>query len=151
LRLTLERVVADRAPVDAVPAPGPAVPESRGVVLVVDDSDVNQLVAAGLLAHLGYTAEVAEDGREAVELFDRRAYDAILMDVQMPVMDGYDATREIRLLEKGLRRTPIIAMTATVTDGERERCLAAGMDDYLAKPIQKDVVSAMLERWVPAG
>jgi len=70
--------------------------------------------------------------------------------VQMPVMDGYDATRQIRLLEGVGRRTPIIAMTATVTDGERERCLAAGMDDYLAKPIQKDDLLAMLERWVPA-
>jgi CheY-like chemotaxis protein len=151
LRLTLERVIADRAPLDAGTAPGPELPDSRGVVLVVDDSDVNQLVAAGLLAHLGYTAEVAEDGRQAVERFEQCAYDAILMDVQMPVLDGYDATREIRRLEKGLRRTPIIAMTATVTEGERERCLEAGMDDYLPKPIQKDAVSAMLERWVPAS
>ncbi|MGY2873923.1 two-component system, sensor histidine kinase and response regulator [Marmoricola sp. URHA0025 HA25] len=150
LRRTLERVVADRAPDEPVAVPDPTSVGSRGTVLVVDDGEVNQLVAAGLLTHLGYTPEMAGDGRQAVELLGRRSFDAILMDVQMPVMDGYDATREIRRLEGGGRRTPIIAMTATVTDGERERCLAAGMDDYLAKPIEKKVVLAMLERWVPA-
>jgi len=148
LRLTLERVVGERAAVQPAEA-DPVSTASRGVVLVVDDSEVNQLVAAGLLEFLGYTTEVVDDGRQAVEAFDRRRFDAILMDVQMPVLDGYDATREIRRLENGVRRTPIIAMTATVTDGERERCLEAGMDDYLAKPIQKDAVLAMLERWVP--
>ena len=166
LRLTLERVVGERIPArpavaDALADPIAGAPAdltagplssatttaaSRGVVL---DSEVNQLVAAGLLEFLGYTTEVVDDGRQAVEAFERRPFDAILMDVQMPVLDGYDATREIRRLENGVRRTPIIAMTATVTDGERERCLEAGMDDYLAKPIQKEAVLAMLERWVP--
>jgi two-component system sensor histidine kinase/response regulator len=150
LRLTLERVVADSAPVEPVAASDPTSTETRGVVLVVDDSEVNQLVAEGLLTHLGYETEVAEDGRQAIEVFGQRPFDAILMDVQMPVMDGYEATQEIRRLEAGGRRTPIIAMTATVTDGERERCLAAGMDDYLSKPIQKDAVLAMMDRWVPA-
>jgi two-component system, sensor histidine kinase and response regulator len=147
LRLTLERVVGERTPAQPLEA-DPVSTTSRGVVLVVDDSEVNQLVAAGLLEFLGYTTEVVDDGRQAVEAFGSRPFDAILMDVQMPVLDGYDATREIRRLENGVRRTPIIAMTATVTDGERERCLEAGMDDYLAKPIQKDAVLAMLERWV---
>ena len=150
MRLTLERVVADRAPVEPAATPDPTGTESRGVVLVVDDSEVNQLVAVGLLSHLGYAAEVVEDGRQAVEVVNHRPFDAILMDVQMPVMDGYQATQEIRRRENGGRRTPIIAMTAAVGDGERERCLAAGMDDYLAKPIQKNAVLAILQRWVRA-
>jgi signal transduction histidine kinase/CheY-like chemotaxis protein len=150
MRLTLEQVVGVQAPDEPAVVPEPVTGESRGVVLVVDDSEVNQLVAAGLLTHLGYTPEVVEDGRQAVELAGRRAFDLILMDVQMPELDGYEATREIRRREAAGRRTPIVAMTATVTDGERERCLAAGMDDYLAKPMQKADVLAMLERWVPA-
>jgi signal transduction histidine kinase/CheY-like chemotaxis protein len=151
MRLTLEGVVGHQVPDEPAAAPDPVSGESRGVVLVVDDSDVNQLVAAGLLAHLGYTAEVVADGRQAVEIAGRQVFDLILMDVQMPEMDGYEATREIRRQEKTGQRTPIVAMTATVTDGERERCLAAGMDDYLAKPMQKADVLAVLERWVPAG
>jgi len=147
MRQTLEGVVAVKAPVPTVPDPVPG--GRRGTVLVVDDGEVNQLVAAGMLAHLGYTAEVAEDGRQAVGAVGRQVFDAILMDVQMPDMDGYEATQAIRRLEDGGRRTPIIAMTATATDGERDRCREAGMDDYLAKPIQKDALSAMLERWVP--
>jgi len=150
LRRTLERVLGDRGAVEQPLVEEQAAAGSRGVVLVVDDGDVNQLVAEGMLTHLGYSTEIAEDGEQAIEAVGQRAFDAILMDVQMPVMDGYDATRQIRLLEGVGRRTPIIAMTATVTDGERERCLAAGMDDYLAKPIQKDDLLAMLERWVPA-
>jgi CheY-like chemotaxis protein len=151
MRLTLEGVVGHQVPDEPAAAPDPVSGESRGVVLVVDDSDVNQLVAAGLLAHLGYTAEVVADGRQAVEIAGRQVFDLILMDVQMPEMDGYEATREIRRNEKAGQRTPIVAMTATVTDGERERCVAAGMDDYLAKPMQKADVLAVLERWVPAG
>jgi two-component system sensor histidine kinase/response regulator len=148
LRSALERVVTDRAPAEPVEVPDVATNGSRGLVLVVDDSEVNQLVAVGMLSHLGYGFEVAEDGYQAVDAMRRRTFDAVLMDVQMPVMDGYRATREIRDLEDGGRRTPIIAMTATATDGERERCLAAGMDDYLAKPIQKKSILTMLERWV---
>jgi two-component system, sensor histidine kinase and response regulator len=150
LRAALEGVVADRAPAEPVAAPDVGTDGSRGLVLVVDDSEVNQLVAVGMLTHLGFGTEVAEDGHQAVDAVRRHSFDAILMDVQMPVMDGYRATQEIRRVEDGGRRTPIIAMTATVTDGERERCLASGMDDYLAKPIQKSAVLAMLERWVPA-
>jgi two-component system, sensor histidine kinase and response regulator len=150
MRVTLERLVADRVPVETITDVEPAGAASRGLVLVVEDSDVNQLVAAGMLAYLGYEVEVVDDGRQAVDLVVGSHFAAVLMDVQMPVLDGYDATREIRRLEGGGGRTPIIAMTATVTDGERERCLAAGMDDYLAKPIDKAALGAMLERWVPA-
>jgi CheY-like chemotaxis protein len=150
LQQTLDRVVADRLSDESVAEPEAADPGSRGVVLVVDDSEVNQLVAMGMLSHLGYTAEVAEDGREALALLEHRQFDAILMDVQMPEMDGYEATQAIRRVEAGRRRTPIIAMTASVTDGERERCRSAGMDDYLGKPMERKDVLAVLERWVSA-
>jgi CheY-like chemotaxis protein len=150
MQQTLDRVVADRASTESVAEPEAVDARSHGVVLVVDDSEVNQLVAMGMLSYLGYTAEIAEDGRQALALLEHRQFDAILMDVQMPVMDGYEATQEIRRLEVGGRRTPIIAMTASVTDGERQRCKAAGMDDYLGKPMDRKDVLAVLERWVPA-
>ena len=148
LRVTLERVVGDQEP--AAPAtPQEAVAVStRGRVLVVDDVEVNQLVAVGMLAHLGYDAEVADDGQAAVDAVRDRAFDAILMDVQMPGMDGYVATREIREMEGGDRRTPIIAMTATVSAEERARCLASGMDDYLSKPVRRVDVATALSTWV---
>jgi CheY-like chemotaxis protein len=151
LQQTLDRVLADRASGQSVAEPEAADAAARGVVLVVDDSEVNQLVAMGMLSFLGYAAEIAEDGRQALTLLEQRQFDAILMDVQMPEMDGYEATQEIRRLEAGGRRTPIIAMTASVTDGERERCRAAGMDDYLGKPMERNDVLAVLERWVPAS
>ncbi|WP_298520285.1 response regulator [uncultured Nocardioides sp.] len=150
LRGTLERVVSARSPEPpSEPEPADAV-ASKGTVLVVDDGEVNQIVAVGMLRHLGYAAEVAEDGHQAIEAVRRRRYDAILMDVQMPGMDGYDSTREIRRLEGDGARTPIIAMTASVTEGEIERCLAAGMDDYQAKPVQKAAIAEVLNRWVLA-
>jgi CheY-like chemotaxis protein len=148
LRGTLERVVSTRVPEQPVAA-RPAEPvTSKGVVLVVDDGEVNQIVAVGMLRHLGYAAEVADDGEQALDAVRRRRYDAILMDVQMPGMDGYDATREIRRLEAAGSRTPIIAMTASATEGEIERCLDAGMDDYQSKPVQKAAVAEVLDRWV---
>ena len=101
---------------------------------MVEDNPVNQMVATGLLAALGYTSEVAPDGLAAIEAVRERDFDAVLMDVQMPHMDGYTATRHIRATETG-QRLPIIAMTAAAVEGERERCLAAGMDDYLTKPV----------------
>jgi two-component system sensor histidine kinase/response regulator len=150
LQCTLERVVSERLPDQPVaPAPDRTVPP-KGTVLVVDDGEVNQLVAVGMLRHLGYATEVAEDGQQALDAVRRRPFDAILMDVQMPGMDGYEATREIRRLEVGGVRTPIIAMTASVTEGELERCLEAGMDDYQSKPVQKAAVAEVLARWVPA-
>jgi two-component system sensor histidine kinase/response regulator len=148
LRSTLERAVSARVPEQpAAAVTAPAEP-AKGTVLVVDDGEVNQIVAVGMLRHLGYAAEVAEDGHQAVDAVRRRRFDAILMDVQMPGMDGYEATREIRRLEADGLRTPIIAMTASATEGERERCLEAGMDDYQAKPVQKAAVAEVLARWV---
>jgi CheY-like chemotaxis protein len=125
-------------------------PGSRGHVLVVEDNHVNQLVAAGILEYLGYTTEVAGNGLEALTSLARTHFAAVLMDCQMPEMDGYAATREIRRIEGRGPRLPIIAMTAGVSEGERERCLVAGMDDYVVKPVSPEELDAALVRWLPA-
>jgi CheY-like chemotaxis protein len=111
---------------------------------------VNQLVALGILETLGYAADTADDGVEAVERWRYGSYAAVLMDVQMPRMDGYAATRAIRELEEEHEhdRIPVIAMTAAAVEGEREKCLAAGMDDFLTKPVNPDALGAMLRRWL---
>ena len=117
------------------------------LVLVVDDNAVNQKVAVGMLTRLGYRADVAAGGAAAVEAVGRSRYDAVLMDCEMPVIDGFAATREIRQQESAYRRTPLIAMTAAAMIGDRERCLAAGMDDYVPKPIRIDELAQVLARW----
>jgi CheY-like chemotaxis protein/HPt (histidine-containing phosphotransfer) domain-containing protein len=114
----------------------------------VEDNHVNQMVAVGMLEHLGYTAEVAGNGLEALAALDRRPFAAVIMDCRMPEMDGYDATRAIRAREDGRGRIPVIAMTASAVKGERERCLAAGMDDFVSKPVHAQSLAAILERWV---
>ncbi len=116
-------------------------------VLVVEDNAVNQLVADWALKRLGYTIDVATDAAKALEAVERQRYDVILMDIQMPGMDGYKAAAAIRARERGRPRTPIIAMTGSVGPGDRERCLAAGMDDYLSKPIDLGQLSATVEHW----
>jgi CheY-like chemotaxis protein/HPt (histidine-containing phosphotransfer) domain-containing protein len=120
-------------------------------VLVVEDNQVNQLVATGILENLGCTADVAQDGVEAVALLTRpHEYAAVLMDCRMPRLDGFDATRAVRAQEPEGRRVPIIAMTASVLEGERERCLAAGMDDFLTKPVAPADLERVVRRWAPA-
>jgi PAS domain S-box-containing protein len=128
----------------AVRPPGPAAD-----VLVVEDTPVNQTVAAIMLEKCGYAPHVARNGREALEKLSQRSYVAVLMDGQMPELDGYDTTREIRRRERGGPRMPIIAMTASSMEGERDRCLEAGMDDFLAKPLRNQALRAVLARWVP--
>jgi CheY-like chemotaxis protein/HPt (histidine-containing phosphotransfer) domain-containing protein len=128
----------------------------QGTVLVVEDHPVNQLVARRFLERLGCEVVVVEDGKRAVALCTQREFALVLMDVQMPVMDGLTATREIRKREGGGRRTPIIALTASVMTGEVERCLNAGMDGVLTKPLEpsrlRTVVAQYLQtaRTVPA-
>jgi CheY-like chemotaxis protein/HPt (histidine-containing phosphotransfer) domain-containing protein len=120
-------------------------------VLVVDDNSVNQKVAARMLAKLGCTVEVAAHGREALEMVMQTPYAVVFMDCMMPEMDGYEATGAIRKLDGPAARTPIIAMTANAMQGDRERCLAAGMDDYLSKPVQPELLRQALERWGARG
>jgi PAS domain S-box-containing protein len=119
----------------------------RGLILLAEDNDINQMVAVDTLAMLGYRADLARNGIEAVRLAQTRLYHAILMDCQMPKMDGFEATRELRRQEGPDRHVPIIALTAGALTEDRQRCLDAGMDDYLAKPIDPDDLRAALERW----
>ena len=124
-------------------------PDERGVVLLVEDNTMNQLVATRMLAKLGYRNDVANNGREAIDAITVGAYDAVLMDCQMPEMDGYEATRQLRRAEAGTdRHLPVIAMTAAAMTGDREACLEAGMDDYITKPVSVDAISEVLERWI---
>jgi CheY-like chemotaxis protein len=126
-------------------------PPSQGTwrVLLAEDNPVNQRVTALMLQRMGCHADVVGNGFEACDAMRQVSYDLVLMDCQMPDMDGYACTRAIRALEGSLRRTPIIALTANALKGEREQCLSAGMDDYLSKPITPDALSAALERWLP--
>lgn len=137
----------------------PAAPEAgtisagRGRVLVVDDSEINQLVAEGMLRRLGFDVVAVDDGRAALELLEGAQVVAVLMDVHMPVLDGYRATRELREREaaRGLPRLPVIATTAGAVDGDRERALEAGMDDYVPKPLTLTELGAALDRCVPVA
>ena len=120
-------------------------------VLVAEDNHINQRIAVKMLNSLGYLPDVAANGREAVESVLRKQYDAILMDCQMPEMDGFEATAEIRKLESEKTRVPIIALTANAMSGDRDRCLDAGMDDYLSKPIDLQQLGEILQRWTEAA
>ena len=124
-------------------------PHNGARILVAEDSLVNQAVARGLLVSLGYTVDMVDNGLEAIEATERTAYHAILMDCQMPKMDGYEAVRTIRAREGGRARVPIIALTADVLADARTKSLAAGMDDYLTKPITAEALAAVLDRLVP--
>ncbi len=131
-------------------APGRPAGVARARILVVEDNSVNQKVVTAMLRSLGYEAELAANGLEAVEACAKGDFDAILMDCQMPEMDGFRATAFIRQREGSERRTPIIALTASVMAEDRAHCLAAGMDDYLGKPVHVEALDATLRRWVGA-
>jgi CheY-like chemotaxis protein/HPt (histidine-containing phosphotransfer) domain-containing protein len=140
--LTMEQLIIPE------PAAEPKFADAR--VLLVEDNAVNQEVARRMLSTMGLRAQVAENGVEAVERIQRESFDLVLMDCQMPLMDGYEATEAIRRWEQETHRErlAIVAMTANAMQGDRERCLAAGMDDYVAKPIKRAVLSAALARWL---
>ena len=125
-------------------------PQKGARVLVAEDNEVNQKVAVRFLEKLSYRVELADNGREAVDACARTHYDAVLMDGQMPTLDGFEATRRIREDEGDERHTPIIAMTASAMKGDRERCLEAGMDDYVSKPVTPESLEAVLKRWIKA-
>ncbi|HTJ75802.1 MAG TPA: response regulator [Acidimicrobiales bacterium] len=138
-------------PVVAAAAPVGPGGDDRGRILVVEDNTTNQMVATGQLAKLGFRPEVVSNGRQAVEAVARNEYLAVLMDCNMPVMDGYEATLAIRAAEGDGRRVPIVAMTAGAMVGDRDRCLAVGMDDYVSKPVQLAELDRALSRWSTAG
>lgn len=147
LHEAISGVLLEQSAAPSVPAMA-AARSSRGRILVVEDSEVNQLVAVGILESLGYDATVAEHGLAALDVLRTEPFDAVLMDCLMPTMDGYQATAEIRRLGLGGADLPVIAMTASVVAGDRERCLAAGMNDYVTKPATRAEVGAVLERWL---
>jgi CheY-like chemotaxis protein/HPt (histidine-containing phosphotransfer) domain-containing protein len=123
---------------------------TRNRILLAEDNLVNQKVASRLLEKLDYRTEIVGDGRAAIAAWKNGNFDLILMDCQMPVMDGYEATREIRKLEEGKRHIPIVALTAHAMKGDEEKCRAAGMDEYLTKPIDRTRLEACLEQLLPS-
>jgi CheY-like chemotaxis protein/two-component sensor histidine kinase len=140
------------------PAPAPPVveltvpsPASRGRVLIAEDNAVNQRVARLQVAHCGFDSDVVANGEEALDALSRMNYAVVLMDCQMPGMDGYAATRELRRRENGARHLPVIALTANAFATDREACLEAGMDDHLSKPVSLRSLAAALDRWSAAG
>ena len=151
-KLWTEGAAAPAAKGPEAPAPG-APPVTPARILIVEDNATNQVLARRMVEKLGHRAEVAANGREALEALFRVAYDLVLMDCQMPEMDGYEATIELRKREQSSpsrRHLPVVAMTANAVDGEREHCAAAGMDDYLAKPVKFSDLAAMIQRWLPS-
>jgi signal transduction histidine kinase/HAMP domain-containing protein/DNA-binding NarL/FixJ family response regulator/HPt (histidine-containing phosphotransfer) domain-containing protein len=146
---TPRRATANGAP--TITRPRPPRPGPSGHVLLAEDNPVNQRVATVMLEHLGFHVDVVADGSEAVKATTLTPYQAILMDCQMPVLDGYEATSEIRRLQGVSTRTPIIAVTASAMKSDQQRCLAAGMDDYLPKPLSLKALAAILDRWAPGG
>jgi two-component system, sensor histidine kinase and response regulator len=150
LRSTLAKVLAGGPALVTVTAKvevKPAIAEQALRILLAEDNVVNQKVAVALLSRLGHELTVAPNGQAAIDAYRRQTFDVILMDVEMPVMSGYDATRAIRILEATTgAHMPIVAMTARAMKGDRERCLEAGMDDYLSKPIQGKLVMDVIRR-----
>lgn len=149
------QVSSDDLPaVQRLPSPEPSegLGALQGRILLAEDNEVNQIVAAGMLESLGCQVHIVPNGEQAVEALRQQTYDLVLMDCQMPVMDGFEATQTLLDYERGeaQHHTPIVALTAHAMAQDRDQCLAAGMDDYLSKPYTQDGLHAVLSRWLPA-
>jgi two-component system sensor histidine kinase/response regulator len=151
LHRRLMRLMAADEP---TPSPAPALATSppkgasRGRLLLAEDNEINQMVAEGILTILGYEVDIVADGAAALEALARSSYAAVLMDCHMPVMDGFAATRQLRGDEVAGTHIPVIAMTAAAMSEDRERCLAAGMDDHISKPVTIEAMDTVLRQWV---
>ncbi|WP_223551054.1 response regulator [Pseudomonas sp. A-B-19] len=149
LQQLLRRILQPQTqPINNVPLDAQS-PQRRGRVLLVEDNPVNQLVAKGMLGKLGCEVTTAAHGGEALDQLEQREFDLVLMDCNMPVMDGYEASRQIRRSGRW-PQLPIVALTANAMSEERERCRAAGMSDYLAKPFRREELATLLDLWIPA-
>ncbi len=153
-------LAGDAGPAGAEPEDGPSLPGAgepqpgckvRGRVLLVEDDEINRRMAGVMLEKMGVALRMAEDGARALQILRQDTFDLILMDCQMPELDGFEATKSIRAREAGRTRIPIIALTASALQGDRDRCLAAGMDDYLSKPLTLGQLRSMVSRWLPAA
>jgi len=158
LRTTLARALSDARPaaVEAQPIPPRPATSRTATILVAEDNPVNQKVTLLQLRNMGYFADVVPNGRDAISALRVRSYALVLMDAQMPEMDGIEATRRIRAAEQAgepgfTHRVPIIAMTANAMSGDRETCLNAGMDDYLAKPVKPTALRDVLVRYLASA
>ncbi|MFJ4457439.1 response regulator [Pseudomonas sp. NPDC089392] len=145
---TLRRTLQGHEPEHPLANPVITLEERRARILLVEDNPVNQLVAKGMLAKLGCQVQLATQGVEALEMLEQDEFDLVLMDCNMPVMDGYEASRRIRQSGRW-PELPIVALTANAMPEERERCRAAGMNDYLAKPFRREELLALVDHWVP--
>jgi CheY-like chemotaxis protein len=151
LQLSVAAQACGSAPESASADGAPLSPPLPGRVLLVEDNGVNQEIGVAMLQAIGCEVDLAADGREAIEATGSKAYDLVLMDCQMPHVDGFEATRAIRAREREsqpVRRLPIVALTANAMSGDREQCTAAGMDDYLSKPFTQAQLRAVLATWV---
>jgi CheY-like chemotaxis protein len=135
-----------RLPAEQLASPDLGRRPQEARVLIADDNSVNRMVALGLLKRLGYSADTASNGQEVLDALEQTQYDIILMDCQMPEVDGYEATRRIRARNGGFSQPYIIAMTAHAMIGDREKCLAAGMDEYVSKPVISETLATALAR-----
>jgi len=133
----------------SVPEAAAELDENAPIILIADDTPVNQIVAARAVQRCGCRSHVVNDGYEALTALISQRYDAVLMDCQMPEMDGYETTVELRHREAGGRRTPVIAMTASAMKGDFERCISHGMDDFVSKPLRHHALDEVLRRWIP--
>jgi len=122
--------------------------KKSGRILVVEDNVVNQKIVLGMLRSLGFQADLAVNGAEALVVVGAQEFDLVFMDCQMPEVDGYEATRRIRVLENDQRHLPIVAMTANAMEGDEERCFEAGMDEFLPKPVRIQALNAVLRKWL---